>query len=52
MPTNQKPESGLQAQELESASLPTDVDLDELAKKVFELILRELEIENDRTGKD
>ena len=27
------------------------LNLEELARKVFELLLRELQIENDRTGK-
>jgi hypothetical protein len=31
--------------------LPSEVDLEELAQRVFALLLQELEMENDRTGK-
>ncbi len=51
MPASDDLESDSQAQLPEPADVPTDVDLEELAKKVFELLLQELEIENDRTGK-
>jgi hypothetical protein len=34
-----------------SEDLPSEVDLEELAQRVFALLLQELEIENDRTGK-
>jgi hypothetical protein len=44
-------ESHPQDQRSEPANVTTEVDLEELAKRVFELLLQELEIENDRTGK-
>ena len=40
-----------QAQESSSADMTAQIDYEELAKKVFELLLQELEIENDRTGR-
>ncbi len=51
MPESHDPESASQAQPPESADAAADVDLEELARKVFELLLQELEIERDRTGK-
>jgi hypothetical protein len=30
---------------------PPNINLEELARKVFELLLRELQLENDRTGR-
>jgi hypothetical protein len=51
MPANDNLESESQAQPPEPADTATDVDLEELASKVFELLLQELKIENDRTGK-
>jgi hypothetical protein len=52
MPVDGDFESELQDQEVESADdLPAGIDLEELAKKVFDLLLQELEVENDRTGK-
>jgi hypothetical protein len=35
----------------ESDDPPAGVDLEELARKVFEILLQELEIESDRIGK-
>jgi hypothetical protein len=43
---NNNDENESQAEQTSQAS----VDLEELARKVFELLLRELELENDRTG--
>ncbi len=51
MPANNGFESDLQNEEAAPAEIPADIDFDELAKKVFELLLQELEIENDRIGK-
>ena len=49
------PNNGLaadpQEKEPNPAELSAGIDLDELARKVFELLLQELELENDRTGK-
>lgn len=43
LPQNAQPE--------ELATQPEALDLDELARKVFELLMRELSLENERTGK-
>ena len=51
MQTNAGLESDPQGQEAQPDDLPAGINVEELAKKVFELLLQELEIENDRTGK-
>lgn len=51
MPRNDVFESDPQGNEEESDDLPADIDLDELAKEVFKLLLQEFEIENERTGR-
>lgn len=51
MPTNDGLDSDLQGKDAQPAESPAGIDLEELAKKVFELLLHELEIENDRIGK-
>lgn len=51
MSVSDEPDSEALSQGSEPAGAAPVVDLEELAKKVFELLLQELEIENDRAGK-
>lgn len=50
MSVSNDPTSNTQAQASTPAEL-TAIDLEELAQEVVDLLLQELEIENDRTGK-
>jgi hypothetical protein len=51
MPVSDDLDSGAGEQIAASVDLPADIDLEELARRVAELLFRELEIENDRTGR-